>query len=94
MTEGKRRGVGTRRFVTLSEIAAELRVRASTLRESGVLQGCRHIPAGRLGKYELWLWEDVQQAVLSYAVGETRPSAVHRRRSLPSTSFVSLGDHR
>jgi len=86
----KFKGVGDRRFVTISEIAAELRVRIPTLRESGVLDACRRIPAGQLGRFELWLWEDVQQAVLS--LGHDRASEANALGAVtrPAESFIPI----
>jgi|GEM_PF-2870081 len=83
-------GVGNRRFVTVTEIATELRVRATTLRESGILDGCRHLPAGTLGRHELWLWDDVQQAVLEFAQGASGTRSQKPQRRRPATSFASV----
>ncbi len=86
-----RKGVENRRFVTVTEIAHELRVRPDTLRSSGILDGCRRIPAGKLGRYELWLWADVERAVLAYAHGEQATSPRNDKRVRPASQFVSLG---
>jgi hypothetical protein len=55
-------------FATVPEIMKELRVSRRVLVESGVLEGCRRIPAGQLGRVELYLWADVVRAAL--ALGE------------------------
>ena len=82
----------SRRFCTFTEIARELRVRAATLRDLGVLDGCRTVPAGTIGKYEMYLWSDVERAVFEFARSgrSTGKPGVAGQLSLPATSFESL----
>ena len=86
----KLKGVRDRRFVTVTEIATELRVRVETLRDSGVLEHCRCIPAGTLGRSELWLWEDVQASALALGEGRTTSQTSPKPRGVPASRFVSL----
>ncbi len=93
-SKARSRGIQGRQWVTLTDIAAELRVRPDRIRELGILEGCKCIPAGTIGRYELWRWDDVELAVLELAQGKTKS---HRSRTnaarkkgpltLPSSAF-------
>jgi hypothetical protein len=90
-----KRGVQGRLWVTLTEIAEELRVRPSRVRELGILDQARRLPAGVVGRWEVWRWEDVDRAVLQLAVGEApgaeiaRPVGPARPRAGCSTAPVA-----
>ncbi len=98
-SKARSRGIQGRRWVTLTDIAAELRVRPDRIRELGILEGCRRLPAGSIGRHELWLWPDVERSALeavsqSATTGTTARSAKAGRRVLtrPSDAFERVVD--
>lgn len=93
MSKKQARGVQGRQWVTLTDIAHEFRVRPERIRELGFLDGCRRIPAGTIGRYELWRWEDVERAALEHVTGVTkRPTkkGKPKKRTAPASAFVPL----
>jgi len=69
-------GPAQRRYATIAEIAAELRVSVDTLRREGVLDGVR---SAKVGRARLYLWSDVDRVVF----GDEGSLAARRR---PATS--------
>ncbi len=91
-SKARSRGIQGRRWVTLTDIAAELRVRPDRIRELGILDGCARLPPGTIGRYELWLWPDVERAVLELASGSSRPTKpTVGGLTLPAKAFARVG---
>ncbi len=91
-SKARSRGIQGRRWVTLTDIAAELRVRPDRIRELGILDGCARLPPGTIGRYELWLWPDVEQSVLELASGASRSTGRSTGTfDLPAAAFDRVG---
>ena len=80
-------------LVTRPEILTRLRISRETLESSGILERCWCIPAGTLGRYDLWRWCEVEAAAFEL-FGRPPGNAIPRRAETPKNVLMvaNIGD--